>query len=169
MYIYITIFVALQIKYYSATDVELELLDKFEATIAEQDIESQALIYVAGYVAHRFQYKYPQLGYKTKTITPSDDWLSCISRGNCIYPTAEFLKAAEVTDAEFNKFHNNFFNLENKIFDKLSAIVCTKLQNTVPPEVIACLVRTRTYIRIRNINKKIAINNNSYKNITKKS
>ncbi|KYN06197.1 hypothetical protein ALC62_02859, partial [Cyphomyrmex costatus] len=142
---------------------ELDLLDKFETIVAEQDIESQALIYVAGYVAHRFQYKYPQLGYKTKMISSSDDWLSCISRENCIYPTAEFLKTAEVTDAEFHKFHGNFFNLESKIFDKLSTIVCTKLQNTFPPEVIACLVRTRTYIRIRNINKKIAINNNQKK------
>ena len=34
----------------------------------------------------------------------------------------EFLKAAEVQDAELHKFHDNFFNLEDKIFDKLSAI-----------------------------------------------
>ena len=42
---------------------------------------------------------------------------------------------------EFEKFHGNFFSLENKIFDKLTDIVYTRV-NKFPKKVIACLVRT---------------------------
>lgn len=61
---------------------------------------------------------------------------------------------------EFLKIHGNDFSKENKIFDKLTNIVCQKTNNNIPQEVIACLVRTRTYIRLRKKNKEIVQNNN---------
>ena len=60
---------------------------------------------------------------------------------------------------EFEKFHGVFFNKEAKIFQKLTDIVCKKINYEFPEKVIACLVRTRTYIRLRKINKDIVINN----------
>jgi len=84
-------------------------------------------------------------------MTPSDSWLSLISRGNCIYPSPEFLSAAQVMNVEFQKYHGQFFHLEDKIFDKLTSIVCAKIKNKFPIEVVACLMRTRTYIRIRKL------------------
>lgn len=59
---------------------------------------------------------------------------------------------------EFTKFHGNFFNKESKIFDKLTDIVCEETNNNFPKKVIACLVRTRTYIRLRKLNKDIENN-----------
>lgn len=141
----------------------------FEINIAEQDVEEQALIYITGYVAHRFQHKYPDLGTPTKFIAPRDDGLSCISRGNCLYPSDEFMEAARVMNAEFLSFHRtSFFNLENKIFDKVAKKICTNINNKFPVEVIACLVRTRSYIRLRHINNKIE-NNNALKKNAKKT
>lgn len=82
-----------------------------------------------------------------------------LSRGNCIYPSDSFLETATIMEQEFQKFHGNFFNKESKIFDKLTDIVCIKTNNMFPKQVIACLVRTRTYIRLRKINKEITQNN----------
>jgi len=129
--------------------------------MAEQDVEEQALLYITGYVAHRFRHKYADLGTSTKFLAPRD-WLSCISRGNCLYPSDEFMEAARIMNAEFLSFHGTSFNLENKIFDKVTKKVCAKI-NTFPAEVIACLVRTRSYIRLRHINNKIKMNNASKK------
>ncbi|EZA62316.1 hypothetical protein X777_04055, partial [Ooceraea biroi] len=103
---------------------------------------------------------YTHLGVPTKTLPAlSDDWLSFVSRGNCMYPSTELQEAADIMNTEFEKFHGNFFNNETHIFDKLTDIVCTKINNNLPRKVIACLVRTRTYIRLWNINKQIVENN----------
>jgi len=115
-----------------------------------ETVETEALIYVAGYVAHRFRHKYPDLGMPTATLQLRDDWLSYISKGNCIYSSKELQAAATLMNEEFVKFHGNTFNSENLIFDKLTTIICKKV--SLPETVIACLVRTRTYIRLRHIN-----------------
>lgn len=66
-----------------------------------------------------------------------------------MYPSSSFQETAQIMNEEFHKFHGNFFNKESKIFDTLTDIVCRKTNNNFPREVIACLVRTRTYIRLR--------------------
>lgn len=128
----------------------MRLMKEFENEIANESIELEALIYITGYVAHRYRHKYPMLGVRTKTLPPTDDWLFCISRGNCMYPSTEFQMAAKIMNDEFVKFHGNRFSKESQIFDKLSNIICKQV--SFPPDVIACLVRTRTYIRLRHIN-----------------
>ncbi|KYN09765.1 hypothetical protein ALC57_18111 [Trachymyrmex cornetzi] len=124
-------------------------------------------MYIAGYVAHRFRNTHSHLGVPTKTLPDlPTNWLSSISRGNCIYPSTDFLNATDIMNREFENFHGNFFNRESNIFDKLTDIVCTKLNN-FPKNVIACLVRTRTYIRLREFNKKIVENNSLKKKANK--
>ncbi|KYN06567.1 hypothetical protein ALC62_02484, partial [Cyphomyrmex costatus] len=150
--IYLT---AIQITNYLAAEDEWALLQEFEADIGARDIESQALVYVVSYVAHRFCHKYKHLGTSTKKLPPRDDWISCISRGNCILPSNDFMEAAKIMEAEFQLFHGNFFCMKDKIFDKLTAKVCLKIKYKFPTEVIACLVRTRLYIKLRNINIQI--------------
>lgn len=44
-------------------------------------------------------------------------------------------------NSKFENFHDNFFNWESKIFDKLMDIVCTKLNNNFLRKVITYLVR----------------------------
>lgn len=139
---------------------ELQLLETVEQQTATDIIEQNALIYIAGYVAHRFRNTYDHLGIPTKALPHVlNDWVSCISRGNCMHPSTEFHKAAVIMNIEFEKFHGTFFNPETEIFNKLTDIVCTKLNNNFPKNVIACLVRTRTYIRLRKLDKDIVENN----------
>lgn len=152
-------FISVQITNFSPTDLEWNLLKEFERNFAAEDIESQGLVYITGYIAHKYRHQYPQLGSATKTAINCNDWLSFISRGNCIRPSTDFLKVAEIMNKEFIVFHGDFLNKTNKIFDKLTQIVCMKTNNSFPREFVACLVRTRTYIRLRKLNKDIKINN----------
>jgi len=138
---------------YTPTIDEYKLLQEFETSIANLTIEMEALIYIAAYVAHRFRHKYPELGFPTKTLPLTDNWLSCISTGNCIYPSKDLQTAASIMNEEFIKFHGCLFSKESGIFDKLTSITCAKV--SFPACIIACLVRTRTYIRLRQINQKI--------------
>lgn len=72
---------------HNATVDEWKLLEEFEQDIARQKIESEVLIYIAGYVAHRFRFSFCHLGQPSAKLQSLDEhhWLSCLSRGNCIY------------------------------------------------------------------------------------
>lgn len=153
-----SIFILLEIQWRNISVDELSLLEEFEKEIAQQKIETEALLYVTGYVAHRFRSSHPYLGVPTATMEPLDkhDLLSCLSRGNCIYPSESFLSVAKIMEEEFLKFHGSTFSTESGIFDKLTNCVMARVDcNVFPQKIIHCLVRTRTYIRLRNINLKI--------------
>jgi len=151
-------FPPLENQWRSTSAAKLQLLEQFEKEIGLQKIETEALIYVAGYVAHRFRSSHPHLGIPTITMESMDrnNFLSCLSRGNCIYPTESFISVAKIMEEEFSKFHGPIFNKESRIFDKLTNCVIAKVDSNIfPYKIIHCLVRTRTYIRLRNINFKI--------------
>ncbi|KYN13187.1 hypothetical protein ALC57_14631, partial [Trachymyrmex cornetzi] len=141
---------------YKASVEEMSLLEIFEKETACKVIEQQGLLYVAGYVAYRFRSKYNYLGTRTSQSLPhNQDWLHFISKGNLMYPSDELLKIAKIMDIEFCNFHGNTFSSGDGIFDKVTNIVFKKSDCKLPREVVTCLVRTRTYFRLRNINKSI--------------
>lgn len=123
----------------------MQLLELFEKDVAKQTVEEEALIYITGYVAHHFRYKYPHLGIPTHTLIPPGDWLSCISRGNCIQPSKDFENVRKIMNAEFLAFHDNGLSRESLIFDRVTDLVSEKINNSLPRNVLACLVRTRTF------------------------
>lgn len=113
---------------------------------------------MAGYVAHRFRCSFRHLGQPTATMQPLDEhhWLSYLSRGNCIYPSEDFQAVAKIMEEEFLKFHGNSLSKGPAIFNKVTDRVILRINETVFPRVVIhCLVKTRTYIRLRNMNIKI--------------
>lgn len=150
----------LNLSTYEPNQEEINLLHNLKQIDAEESIEQNALLYIAGYVAHRFRNRFNDLGCPTKTLPnpQSNYWLCFVSRGNCIYPSAKFQEATNIMEEEFKIFHGDVFNKDSYIFDKLTDIICKKTNN-FPKEVIACLVRTRTYIRLRKLNRDITNNN----------
>lgn len=83
------------LKNYQATSDELQLLEDFEQEISKDIVENEGLIYLLGYVAHRFRHTHPDLGDPTRLVQVRNDWLSLISKGGCIYPTNEFIEAGK--------------------------------------------------------------------------
>jgi len=127
-------------------------------------INEEGLKYIAGYVAFRFKSKDKTLDTETRQLETSDpDWLQFISRWKCIYPSDKLLQCAYIMNIEFAKYHGFSLNKENFIFQKLANIVQAKLKIKISEEVLLCLIRTRTYIRVREINRAIASENHRRK------
>lgn len=137
----------------------MKLLEDFERVTAHEIVEKNALLYIAGYVAHKFWNKYSHLGVPIKNLPNLlDDWVFFLSKGNCMYPCPSFQEAAEIMNEEFQNFMA-IFSIKKPIFDKLTDIVREKMNNNFPRKVIVCLMRTRTYIRLKEKNKEIVENN----------
>lgn len=129
-------------------------------------ITNQGLKYIAGYVAHRFKnkYKHLDLGVSTKTLDVSHcpDWIEFVSRGHLMYPSEELIQLARILDSEFRIIHGETLIKEPLIFKRLADVVIENnpnIGNMFPYEIILCMARTRIYIRLRNLNKKISFLN----------
>lgn len=138
-----------------------EILDVLEEYEIKEKINTESLRYVVGFVAHKFRNKY-SLGVPTKQLEPSKepDWLQTISRGSLLYPNEDLWNVGLIMESEFHKFHGNSLSKEKKIFHVLAEKTLAKIPNTsIPFEVILCLSRTRTYIRLRELNRQISFTN----------
>lgn len=118
-------------------------------------IESESLKYVAGSVARKYLKKYPQLGCVTEDLgTPYNktDWIRTVSNGYLTQPSEDFMKVVTLMNAEFQKFHgtqglSRVPHIFKKVGDRVQKLI-PKLNVDIPKEVLMCLVRTRTYIRL---------------------
>ncbi|XP_024889181.1 uncharacterized protein LOC112465712 isoform X1 [Temnothorax curvispinosus] len=141
-----------------------------EQTAASSSTEEQTPAkykakYIAGYVAFRFKSTDKTLGIETRQLetTGDQDWLQVISRGKCMCPSDKLLQCARIMNIEFAKYHGSSLNKENLIFQNLAKIIEPQLKIKIPREALLCLIRTRTYIRLREMNRAIAIANHRQK------
>lgn len=119
--------------------------------------------------------KYPHLGVPTRqlgVLHNPPDWIQFFSEGNLMYPSDDLIYTANIMNKIFQEFHGSFLSKEDWIFTSVTKLVQKKIKNKyhIPKEVIQCLVRTRTYIRLREINKKQksdVTNKHATKKITK--
>jgi hypothetical protein len=135
---------------------------QIDVELPSTTLNEQALKYLTGYVAHRFRNKYPFLGTASRDDdnlpqTSELDWIQFISRGHLLQPSNELLQAAHVMETLFLAFHGPEIRKTSNIVQTLVAMIHDKIKNNfhVPQEVLTCLVRTRTYIRIRELNKSV--------------
>lgn len=77
------------------------------------------------------------------------DWLQMISHGSLFYPNENLWEMTQKLEVEFYQMHGNSLSKEEKIFELLSRRTIAQIaSNTIPYEVVLCLSRTRTYIRL---------------------
>lgn len=77
-----------------------------------------------------------------------------------MYPLLDLLKAAHIMNTEFSKYHGSKLRKDKFIFEKLADKIEIALKPIeLPREVLLCLIRTRTYLRARAINRTIAVEN----------
>ncbi|KYQ49259.1 hypothetical protein ALC60_11671, partial [Trachymyrmex zeteki] len=108
--------------------------------------------------------KYNHLGTSTEmVVNPQNDWINHISKGKLISPS-ELLEVAKIMNEEFQNYHGNFIQEGPGIFKIIANKIEEKIINTtIPREVLLCLIRMRTYIRVRIINKQISADNHKRK------
>lgn len=120
-------------------------------------ISNKSLKYIAGYVAFRFKEKLKNLNLGSKSHIFKNtfevpDWIHIISRGNLVDPSKEMFEIAKSTNTIFENYHGNLLSKEDKVTELV--VKHNSLENKFLREYIHCLVRTRTYIRLKEINKK---------------
>lgn len=158
-----TFLLASNITGYEPSSQEIDLLSQLEIADAQEWNAEQGLKYVSGYVAHRFKKKYPFLKDKSRMLVATEeDYISILSRGGLTHPSKVFLDAAEIMEQEFKKFHQKSLNSVKYIFNKVTDLVEKRVIN-IPHEVLLCLIRTRTYIRLRALNNVICNENRKRK------
>lgn len=137
----------------------VDLVSKFEI---KEKVMQEAIKYVAGYVAYKYRHRYT-LGIPTSKLdtTKAPEWLTVVSQGSLLYPNDDLLQAALVLENEFFAMHGSSLSKDKGIFHKLADRTVAKLKNSniIPHEVLMCLSRTRTYIRLRDLNRKISFDN----------
>ncbi|KAF0752124.1 Uncharacterized protein FWK35_00021375, partial [Aphis craccivora] len=117
-----------------------------------QILEEGCAQYVSGYVANRFYNKYPSLTAPHNS-QPPDNWTNHLSRGSLKIPSDNLFKAVLQLERDFKTFHGDTLSKKPQVFKNLYKLVAPKIQHlNIPDEVILCLIRTRTYIRLNNLN-----------------
>jgi len=128
-------------------------------------VQEVGLEYIAGFVAYKFKTKYPSLG-TTEDASGTSKWIEIVSKDYFTNPSAELLNATKVVERYFVHFHGNYFSKESFVIKKVVALVKNSghYANEIPHEVLHYLVKIRTYIRVREINRRsYAINDNTKK------
>lgn len=131
----------------------------------EQMISNEGLKYITGYVCHRFRMKYPHLG-RTKNpeidnVSESDcqsTWIDLLNRNNLMYPCKDFFEIAKSMERIFNQQHGVYFKTGKHILTNVYNQLKEEInydEHLFPKDVIMCMIRTRTFIRIKEINKKL--------------
>ena len=125
------------------------------------DCSFQGLTYVAGFIASKFKLKYPHLGTKTGEILQKssiNSWIMKISEGGLIAPSEKFLCDIIKMEAEFKSFHNitswNSINRGAWVIDRFAQRLYEKFGKLYDPKIYALFAKTRTHIRIKQINRK---------------
>ncbi|KAG8279927.1 hypothetical protein J6590_094172, partial [Homalodisca vitripennis] len=113
---------------------------------------------LAGYIAYRVKKKKLEsnfiYGHPTKDFPSQNDWLSAISRGALMRPTREWEWTVKNMEIDFNNFHGvNSLNKDCNVMKTLTSVLKTKYCN-IDEYAILCFVRTRTFFRIKAMNKK---------------
>lgn len=122
------------------------------------NIEKECVEYVAGYVAHRFISKYPYLKTEDHS-TEKNSWIQHLSKGHLTVPSPLLVTAAHALEKLFKELHGDALTNKPNIIRDLSAQLETTIR--LPLEVIKCLVRTRTFMRMNKLNNCNFTNNNN--------
>ncbi|XP_011051106.1 PREDICTED: uncharacterized protein LOC105144108 [Acromyrmex echinatior] len=153
-------------------DELFDIMDGFKGTFDCLNlVQEVGLEYIAGFVAYKFKTKYPSLESSTEDASgTTSKWIETVSKDYLTNPSTELLNATKVVERYFVHFHGNYFSKESFVIKKVVALVKNSghYANEIPHEVLHYLVKIRTYIRVREINRRsYAISDNVKKKGTK--
>lgn len=86
----------------------------------------------------------------------SDDWISIISNGGLTRPSQEWLQKVVQFEVMYGSFRGTTFSKQQQIINTLAKLNKSKFPE-VYMKIISLYARTRTFIRIRYMNKEIKL------------
>jgi len=79
-----------------------------------------------------------------------------MSKGSLKILSNNLFRAVKILEKNFKEIHKENLNNEPNILKKLTNIVKPLISHLeIPAEVLQCIIRTRTYIRLNSLNRKI--------------
>ena len=137
-------------------------------TSSGDNLSDDALNYVAGYVAFKLRREHRDLGFVCGSVSMSagvnNSWLQQLSRGGLRQPSESWLQTARCLERDFRSYHGSSLRNERQVVSRLVTAMAIKHPLT-PVAAIRCFVRTRTFIRMRYLNRKTM---NTKRFVTKK-
>ena len=130
----------------------------------EFDVAESALVYVAGWLACKFQHEYEELSIGFTAQLPEDwevdPWLAAISRGGLIQPSPLFVEQLKLFEKDFDDFHGgpHAIDLGKKVISRQVDLLCEKYAGAdfCHRAVIVKYVRFRTFTRMKYLNLNLA-------------
>ncbi len=126
----------------------------------------EALSYIAGYIAFKLKNEHPELGTKTTENEVWSDhdyclkldnsffWISTLSQGGLMKPSQEFLSLVQSFEKDFESFHCGKLAQRKKVIASFIQLLHQKYPET-PLPIIKKFARTRSFIRMKELNKKL--------------
>ena len=133
------------------------------------DTAVQGLSYLMGFIAQHFKKDFPQLGDKTSKLdsesnlredmqhirdTTSSPWLFLLSKGGLTVPSEIFLEDGQRFEKLFEEFHGGRGKVDSKprVIDRFTNLLCLHFGQKYDKRVLAYFSKTRTFIRLRDLN-----------------
>jgi hypothetical protein len=129
-------------------------------------LTKEALSYIAGYIAFKLKNEHPDLGTKTSESEVWSDhdycskldtsfmWISKLSQGGLMKPSQDFLSLIRSFEEEFERFHSGKLAKRKKVISSFIQLLHQKYPET-PLPIIKKFARTRSFIRMKELNKKL--------------
>ena len=133
--------------------------------------ENQGLGYIAGYLVHKFYFKYSNLGQTTSdyydenmglSVRDQTPWVSKASLGGLKKPSDEFFSQVKAMEEIFVKFNKDTENndrvfMEDCVLKSLKDKICREVSEVkdLPHEVISLFCKTRLHIRLKYLNDQL--------------
>lgn len=139
-------------------DVHLQNPEQDE--VISRELDSDAIEYIAGYIAHCFKDKYPNLGQSANTLPlVSSGWICHLSEEQLIKPQQEFLNVIKLGEKLFRGVHDDGISKQSMLISLLTDKLMSKISSGATPDVSYEVIRrffiTRTFTRIRFLNQNL--------------
>ena len=125
----------------------------------DDELTTEALKYVAGYVAFKVRREHPELGTPTgqtdQEPTVCSRWIQTLSRGGLRQPSLVWFQTVQSLEREFRSYHGTGLRKEPGVIKTLVMTLVNKY-SSAPASAVKCFIKTRTFIRMRQLNKKAA-------------
>ncbi|KAK4295516.1 hypothetical protein Pmani_031930 [Petrolisthes manimaculis] len=153
------------------SDVFTQDLGTFVDDIDDENIEpeftfpeTEAIDHFLGFVVHKFQSKYPDLGNVLQDTANNSSWDAYITRGGLKVMKPQFRECFLRLEGCFREYHGTSLREGKAAIENVLQLLTT--HTGIPMEVARYYVRCRIYFRIKQLNNPLK-NKNSYKKMKK--
>ena len=123
---------------------------------------AQGFGYICGFIARKLGSKYPYLGNKSSDIDMNNSdistpWIKHLSNGGLTVPSDIFVSACNEFEKKFVSFHSchkNGIDQDQNVIERMKNVLMASFPSW-PEDILLLFVKTRLYIRIKNLNCQI--------------